>query len=119
MKMEKFEGHSIEMKEDSPWLTAEDLKGKRPILTIEEVNKAKDVVFEGGRKYDKKFCIKFKDVPKQMIVNAGVRKAMVAMYGLSVKDWVGKKVKLGTRKVRNPQLGMIVDGLMVFKPEGK
>jgi len=95
MKSEVFEGHSSEMKKNSPWLASEDLLGKGDVeVTVKAVHRHKDVEFEAGRKEQVVYSIEFEKASKQLVLNSTNRKALVAKFGANVKDWCGKKVTL-------------------------
>ena len=94
-KSDEFDGRSAEMKKDSPWLSAEDLIGLGDVAAvIEKVYRHQDVEFDGGRKEKVVYSIEFKGKKKQLVLNSTNRKTLVVLFGVNVKDWSGKPVKL-------------------------
>lgn len=94
-KSEPFEGHSSEMKKDSPWLASEDLLGKGDVtVTIAACHRHRDVEFDEGRKEKEVYSLQFAGGKKQLVLNSTNRKTLVAKFGPNVKDWQGKKVTL-------------------------
>jgi hypothetical protein len=101
------------MKKDSPWLASEDILGLGDVkVTIENVFRHVDVEFEAGRKEKTVYSIKFKGSPKQLVVNSTNRKALVAKFGVNVKDWVGKQVLLYVDPTVR-LMGKIVNGVRI------
>ena len=92
---EVFEGHSSEMKTDSPWLSSEDILGKGDVnVTIEKCFRHRDVEFDAGRKKAVVYSLKFSGANKQLVLNSTNRKTLVRLFGPDVKEWAGKKVTL-------------------------
>lgn len=92
---EKFEGHSSEMKKNSPWLASEDLLGKDPVeVTIKAVHRHRDVEFEAGRKEQVVYSLEFEKASKQLVLNSTNRKTLVTKFGANVKEWGGQKITL-------------------------
>ena len=92
---EPFEGHSSEMKKNSPWLASEDLLGKDPVeVVIKSVHRHRDVEFEAGRTEQVVYSLEFEKASKQLVLNSTNRKTLVAKFGANVKDWSGKKITL-------------------------
>jgi len=94
-KSEVFEGHSSEMKGNSPWLASEDLLGRGDVaVTIKACHRHRDVEFEAGRKVPTVYSLEFEGKQKQLVLNAVNRKTLVRKHGANVKDWVGKDIVL-------------------------
>ena len=94
-KAQLFDGRSSEMKKETPWLASEDLMGLGDVaVKIEAVYRHSDVEFEAGRKEKKVYSVAFVGKQKQLVLNSANRKSLVSKFGVNVKDWVGKEVKL-------------------------
>ena len=106
MKTEPYTGKVSGMK-TSPWLASEDLLGVGTVtMEIESINRNEDIDMEGGRKEALLFSIKFKGVPKQMILNATNRRMLSAAFGADTKAWIGKSVELYVQDgIRKPGKG--------------
>lgn len=92
---ELFEGHSSEMKTNSPWLASEDLLGKGDVpVVIKACHRHKDVEFEAGRKEQVVYSLEFEKASKHLVLNSTNRKTLVAHFGANVADWKGKKITL-------------------------
>lgn len=90
---EVFQGKASEMRQDSPWLSFEDVRDIGEIeLEIEAVYVHKNVKFEMGRSEPVVYSLKFKGARKQLIVNAGTRRMLGDRFGGDVVKWSGKKV---------------------------
>lgn len=95
VKREVFEGRSAEMKKDSPWLASEDIEGFGDVeVEIEGVFRNNNVKTEGGKVENNVYTIKFVGKKKEMWLNNINRQRIRNMYGVNVKDWKGKKIKL-------------------------
>lgn len=95
MKHEVFEGHSSEIKKETPWLSSEDLMGRGDVkVEIIACHRYKDVVFDEGRKEPEIFSLQFSGKKKQLVLNAVNRKMLVARFGTNVKEWSGKEITL-------------------------
>jgi len=118
--MEKpFEGTVGQMKVASKFLASEDFIGLGEVeLTISGVYENDNEVMQDGKKKDF-FSIGFNNKPKRMVLNATNRKTLAAAFGASVKDWVGKRVKIYVKDgIRNPAGGETVCGLrLLAKPD--
>jgi hypothetical protein len=112
---EKFEGHSSEMKKDSPWLSSEELEGRGDVtVIIESCHHNKTVTFEAGRAEKDVYSLKFKGKEKQLVINATNRKMMAGLFGSDVKEWAGKTVVLhvvDTKMKGEPCRGIRVKGV--------
>ena len=106
MKTEPYTGKVSGMK-TSPWLASEDLLGVGTVkMEIESINRNEDIDMEGGRKEALLFSIKFKGVPKQMILNATNRRMLSAAFGADTKAWISKSVELYVQDgIRKPGKG--------------
>lgn len=112
-KSEVFEGHSSEMKKDSPWLASEDLLGKGDVeVTIKACHRHKDVPFDGGRREPTVYSLEFVGKKKQMVLNTTNRKTLVEKFGANVKEWTGKKITLWV-DTEVPMKGKLVSGLRI------
>ena len=91
----------------SPWLSSEDLLGVGPqTVEIEEVVKNENVAMDAGRIESLLFSLKFKAIPKQMILNATNRRALSAAFGADTKAWRGQTVELYVQDgIRKPGKG--------------
>lgn len=89
-----YTGPSGGLKKDSHWLASEDIGQRDVAVTIEAVEIYKDVVFDAGRKEPRLGALKFAGKEKRMILNATNRKALVRLFGMETKDWIGKGVTL-------------------------
>jgi hypothetical protein len=106
MKTEPYTGKVSGMK-TSPWLSSEDLLGIGTVkMEIEAINRNEDIDMEGGRKEALLFSIKFKGIPKQMILNATNRRTLSAAFGADTKQWIGQTVELFVQDgIRKPGKG--------------
>lgn len=77
---------------DKEFLGAWDIPDRDIVLTIASAGGG-ELTGLGGRK-TKKAVIGFNGTEKKMAVNATNGKAIAAMYGNYVQDWVGKRVAL-------------------------
>ena len=92
--MATFEGHVSQMR-DSQWLASEDLLDRGDVtVTIERVEKHKNVVFEDNRTKPVLYALKFKGSDKRLVLNSTNRKAVTKMHGALVSSWPGKKITL-------------------------
>jgi len=92
---EVFEGHSSEMRGETPWLSSEDLLGRgEQTVEIVACHRYRDVTFEEGRTEPTIYTLQFKGKSKQLVLNKVNRKKLVEMYGPNVKEWAGKSIKL-------------------------
>jgi hypothetical protein len=91
----------------SPWLASEDLLGiGAQKVTVEDVVKNEDVAMDAGRIEKLLFSLKFKGIPKQMILNATNRRTMSAAFGADTNVWRGKVVELYVQDgIRKPGKG--------------
>lgn len=53
---------------------------------------------------------------KKFTLNKGNFKAISALYGTNSDAWVGKEMNVVSVKVRNPQLGTLVDSIALVPP---
>lgn len=111
MKATEFAGHSSEMREDTPWLSSEDLldRGDVPAV-IEKCHHVLGAEFDGGRKEDV-YTLSFVGKKKQLVLNATNRKTLVAMFGANVSKWPGKSIKL--QVVRGKWFGKVQNGIRI------
>jgi hypothetical protein len=91
----------------SPWLASEDLLGVGTVkMEIEAVTRNEDIDMEGGRKEALLFSLKFKGMPKQMILNATNRRTLSAAFGADTKQWIGQPIDLYVQDgIRKPGKG--------------
>lgn len=74
----------------SNYLTAADLQGKEPIVTITQV----DVVKMNDGQV--KICIFPNNKPKGVVLNKTNARAVNDLYGPETDSWIGKRIKLVT-----------------------
>jgi hypothetical protein len=106
----EFAGLSGEMREATPWLSAEDLMGRGEVaVTIEKVIEHRNVKFQAGRTKEKAFAVAFVGKQRQLVLNATNRKTLAQMYGAKVADWKGKAITLvvGTTELKGEQVPCI------------
>src|SRR6185295_16687808 len=94
----------------SNYLTASDLQGKEPTVTITQVEVAK---MNDGQA---KLCVYVNNRPKGIVLNKTNAKAIAALYGDESSRWVDKKVKLVT--VWTDFQGKPVQAIRVIPPQG-
>jgi hypothetical protein len=94
----------------SNYLTAADLQGKEPTVTITQVEVAK---MNDGQA---KLCIYVNNKPKGVVLNKTNARAIAALYGDESARWVGKKVKLVT--VWTDFQGKPVQAIRIIPPQG-
>lgn len=89
---------------DSTWLTNEDLPhDKDTLVTIEAIVIRKNLKFQGGRDKAVGLSAKFKNKGRELLLNAGHRKVLMALYGSQTGDWFGRDVALFVEQdVRRP-----------------
>ena len=85
---------------DKDFIGSWDIKDKDVTVTITRVVGG-SLTGLGGRK-SKKPVIYMKGTEKGFAVNATNGKAIAAMYGNHVEDWVGKRITLYKSSTRNP-----------------
>jgi len=97
---ERYEGSSGAMR-TSPWMAAEDILDKGDVkVTIEYVNRRRNVEFEMGRKEPVVYSLKFVGATKELILNATNRKTLKDLFGVSTSKWAGKIVVIYTTKAK-------------------
>lgn len=107
-----YTGASGGLKKPSPWLASEDIGAAQVRVVIEAVEIYKGVEFDQGRVEESIGALKFQGKEKRMILNSTNRKALVNLYGMETRDWIGKPVLLVVdTKVR--MMGKIVAGLRI------
>lgn len=94
----------------SNYLTAADLQGKEPTVTITQVEIAK---MNDGQA---KLCIYVNNKPKGIVLNKTNARAIAALYGDEDSRWIGKKVKLVV--VWTDFQGKPVQAIRVIPPKG-
>lgn len=89
---------------DSTWLTNEDLPhDKDTLVTIEAIVIRRNLKFQGGRDKAVGLSAKFKGKGRELLLNAGHRKVLAALYGPNTGDWFGRDVALFVEQdVRRP-----------------
>jgi hypothetical protein len=96
---QKFTGVAGRLR-STPWITFEMLSLDSDIVVeIEEVRYRKRVEFArpGTKLKDVKSdvgSLKFKNVDRELVLNATNLRSLIAAYGSSTADWYGKKVAL-------------------------
>lgn len=95
----------------SNYLTAADLQGKEPTVTITQVEIAK---MNDGQV---KICIFANNRPKGIILNKTNARAVSSMYGEETDRWIGSRVKLVT--VWTDYQGKPVKAIRVVPPENE
>ncbi len=107
-----YTGASGGLKKPSPWLASEDIGAAQVRVVIEAVEIYKGVEFDQGRVEESIGALKFAGKEKRMILNSTNRKALVNLYGMETRDWLGKPVLLVVdTKVK--MMGKIVAGLRI------
>lgn len=110
MSGKEFTGHIRAMRADNDWFGAEDLVGLDDVpFRIERVEHDPDLKI-GGTKSKDKFYLVLSDSAgrtchKRMLINAGRRKMLGALYGGTVADWKGKWVWCYVDEVKSPSGG--------------
>lgn len=108
---ESYSGLAGELKKPSPWLASEDVGlNVEKLATVLDVQLHRNVKFDQGRIEPKLGALKFKEFPKQMILNSTNRKMMVRLFGMNTELWRGKIVALYV----DPEVkmaGQLVNGL--------
>ena len=94
-----YTGPSGGLKKESQWLASEDIGSRDVTVTIEAVEKYTGAEFEGGRK-ENVGALKFAGKEKRLILNSTNRRALVRLYGMETKDWIGKPVTLHVAKLK-------------------
>ncbi len=74
------------------FIKAGEFKGKKPTLTIKDVDMASLVSDDGTEKL--KGVLSFVETPKQLPLNKTNGICLKAMFGRKVQEWVGKRVTL-------------------------
>ena len=89
---------------DSTWLTNEDLPhDKDTLVTIEAIVIRRNLKFQGGRDKAVGLSAKFAGKGRELLLNAGHRKVLAALYGPNTGDWFGRQVALFVEQdVRRP-----------------
>lgn len=102
---------------NSQWLKADDIKGHKPIVTIESAE-VKENTFNGETK--KQIVLAFEGKDKQLGLNFTNASKIAELTGTEdYREWVGVSIKLMVEKVKF-QNGM-VDAIRIFPelPEGQ
>lgn len=94
----------------SNYLTAADLKGQEPTVTITQVEIAK--MNDGAMK----ICLYVNNKPKGIVLNKTNARAVATLYGDESDKWVGRKLKLVT--VWTDYQGKPVQAIRVIPPAG-
>lgn len=109
---EQYTGPSGGLKKDSPWLASEDIASKEVRVTIEDVERYKNVEFDQGRIEAKVGALKFAKAEKRMVLNSVNRKTLVRLFGMDTANWRGKDVLLYVDPdVR--MMGKVVNGIRI------
>ncbi len=74
------------------FIKAGEFKGKKPTLTIKDVDMASLVSDDGTEKL--KGVLSFVETPKQLPLNKTNGICLKAMFGRKVQEWIGKRVTL-------------------------
>jgi hypothetical protein len=74
------------------FLKAGELLGKKPTLTISDVD-LEDLIGDDGKKKSKAI-ISFKETEKKLVACKTNGLSIKAMFGKSLADWVGKRITL-------------------------
>lgn len=107
-----YTGASGGLKKPSPWLASEDIGAAQVRVIIEAVEIYKGVEFDQGRVEESIGALKFAGKEKRMILNSTNRKALVNLYGMETRDWLGKPVLLVV-DMKVKMMGKIVAGLRI------
>ena len=111
MTAKEFAGHIRAMRAENDWFGAEDLVGLPDVpFQIDRIEHDPDLKV-GGAKSKDKFYLVLKDQSgrqchKRMLLNAGRRKMLGAMYGGVAGEWRGKWVWVYVDEVKSPSGGM-------------
>ena len=91
-------------------LKAADIKGREPIVTIEDVEVKLFKEKDGAEK--KKLLIYFLNTKKAMVCNVTNARRIAHLHGPDYTEWGGKKIKLKVEMVDFG--GQVMDGIRVF-----
>lgn len=94
----------------SKYLSAADLQGKEPTVTITQLTMEK--MTDGQNKP----CIFVNNRPKGIILNKTNAMSIASMYGKHTDGWIGKKIKLV--KVWTDFQGKPVEAIRIVPPSG-
>lgn len=92
----------------SKYLSASDLQGKEPTVTITQLTMEK--MTDGQNKP----CIFVNNRPKGIILNKTNAMAIASMYGKNTDGWIGKRIKLV--KVWTDFQGKPVEAIRLIQP---
>jgi hypothetical protein len=116
---EVYTGPSGGLKKESQWLASEDIGLEKAIrVTIEDVERYKNVEFDKGRVEAKVGALKFAGKDKRMILNSTNRKILIRFFGMNTVDWRGKDILLFVDpNVR--MMGETVNGIRIKEAPAK
>lgn len=92
----------------SKYLSASDLQGKEPTVTITQISMEK--MTDGQTKP----CVFINNKPKGIVLNKTNAMAIANMYGKETDNWIGKKIKLV--KVWTDFQGKPVEAIRIVQP---
>lgn len=92
----------------SKYLSAADLQGKEPTVTITQMTMEK--MTDGQNKP----CIFVNNRPKGIVLNKTNAMSIASMYGKNTDSWIGKKIKLV--KVWTDFQGKPVEAIRIVQP---
>ena len=93
-------------------LKSEDIKGRSPVVTIENVVPKQFTDKDGTTK--KKLMITFVNSKKALVCNVTNARRIAHLYGPDYEEWPGRKIKLQVEMVDFG--GRITDGIRVHSP---
>lgn len=111
-----IKGHVRALRADGQWFGAEDFDGLGDVpLRVVDICRD-DSLKVGGKSVANKPYLKLANpdgtpCKKRMMLNAGRRRALGAMYGKIIEGWKGKIVWIYTDKVKNPDGGDQILGM--------
>jgi hypothetical protein len=95
----------------SRFLKAGLFLGKTPTFTISDVDTEELPQDDGKNKT--RGIISFSETKMQIALNSTNGQCLKAMFGVSIKDWIGKKITLCTEKDRDPGGNGMVDCIRI------
>src|SRR5512139_2427908 len=93
-------------------LKSADIKGKNPVVTIEDVTVKEFKDQDGSTK--KKLMVSFVGASKALVCNVTNARRIAHLYGADYAEWAGKKIKLQVDMVDFG--GQVKDGIRVYPP---
>lgn len=94
----------------SDYLRGPDLDGKEHVLTIKKIVANHRLLGSDGNEKQRP-VISFEETAKMLVLNKTNSKVLTKLYGPNPRDWLNKKILIGTSKVK--AFGEIHDALRV------